>query len=72
MPRSAKPRTVEQHNQSVASVAQRVQAAMRTAEGGQMAGLWETWPSLAGALVALDLELNHPVDNAYGLPRSLG
>jgi hypothetical protein len=72
VPRSTKPRTIEQYNQTVTSVAQRVQVAMRTAEPGQMAGLWASWPKLAGALAALDLELQHPVESAFGLPRSLG
>jgi len=72
MPRSQKPRPIEHHNQSVTNVAQRVQAAMRTAESGQMAALWDAWPRLAGALAALDLELQHPIEPGYGLPRSLG
>jgi hypothetical protein len=72
VPRSTKPRTIEQHNQAVANVAGRVQGAMRTAEPGQMAALWDSWPKLAGALAALDLELQHPIERAYGLPRSLG
>jgi hypothetical protein len=45
---------------------------MRTAEPGQMAALWAAWPKLGGALAALDLELDHPVESAFGLPRSLG
>ena len=72
MPRSTKPRPIEQHNQSVTNVAQRVQAAMRTAKPGQMADLWERWPKLAGALAAHDVELQHPIEPGYGLPRSLG
>ena len=45
--------------------------AWRTAEPGRMAGLWQTWPALPGAIVALDLELQ-PVQARYRLARSLG
>jgi hypothetical protein len=41
---------------------------MRTAEPGHMRGLWDAWPALAGALAALDLELNTPVSGQGDLP----
>jgi hypothetical protein len=66
--RSTKPVTVERHNQSVTSVAQRVQGAWRTAEPGQKSRLWDTWPALADAIAALDLELNQPVIGQGDLP----
>jgi hypothetical protein len=72
MPREAKPVSVEEYRRHVTSVAQRVQGAMRAAQPGQLASLWDTWPALAGALVALDLELNQPVIRSVSWPTSLG
>jgi hypothetical protein len=61
MPRSTEPVPVEVRNDRVASVAQRVQAALWTAEAGQRDELRQTWPKLADALQELDEMLQMPV-----------
>lgn len=71
-PRSTKRGTIELQNQSVTNVCQRVPAAMSTTQNGEMGWLWDSWPALASALVALDLELRTPVEAAYGWPNPLG
>ncbi len=61
MPRSTKPVPVDERNTHVTSVAQRVQAALWTAQPGQRDELRRTWPKLADALQALDETLQMPV-----------
>ena len=59
--RSTKPIPVAERNEHVTNVAQRVQAALWTAEPGQQDELRRTWPRLADALAALDETLQTPV-----------
>ena len=61
MVRSTEPIPVAERNEHVANVAQRVQAALWTAEPGQKDELRRAWPKLAGALEALDETLQMPV-----------
>jgi hypothetical protein len=61
MPLSKRPIPVADRNTHVASVAQRVQAALWTAEPGQLDELRRGCPRLADALITLNEMLEVPV-----------
>ena len=61
MSRRSKPITAAEHHDRVYAVAKRVQAALWTAEPGQLDELRRGWPRLADALTALNETLEAPV-----------